>query len=116
MRAIANFYLEYAIGKKAKGPANEEALKKHVRSRPDFILKNSGIDPSSIDSAFISERDQQPFVIIYDVVISQISGTSAPLIAHEQTGKNGKVLVVFANGNVELVNDARLQELKSAKL
>ena len=115
LKALGNFYLEYAASNRNKGPANEQAFKRHLRGAPDFVLKNAGLDPGAIDAAFVSDRDQEPFVILYGIQISQISGTSGPLIAYEKTGKNGKRLVGFANGKAELVDDARLEELKSAR-
>ncbi len=115
LKALANFYLDYAVAQHGRGPADEQALKKHLRIQPDFLLKTNGIDPSAIDSLFSSERDGEPFVILYGVQISRISGTSAPLVAHEKTGKNGKRLAVCANGKVELADEARLKELSPAK-
>jgi len=114
LRGLGNFYLEHAGAKGGKGPADEQAFKKYLRNLPDFVLKNNGLDPDAIDAAFVSERDQEPFVVRYGIKIDKISGTSAPLIAHEKTGKNGKRLVAFANAKVELVNEARLQELLAA--
>jgi hypothetical protein len=116
LKALANFYLDCAVAQNGRGPANEQALRKHLRIQPDFILKTNGIEPSAIDSLFSSERDGEPFVVLYGVQISRISGTSAPLIAHEKTGKNGKRLAVCANGKVEVADEARLKELSpSAK-
>ena len=68
---------------------------------------------NDIDAAFVSSRDGAPFVIIYGVEITKISisGTSDQLIGHEVTGKNGKRLVVFANAQVDLVDEAQLQHL-----
>jgi hypothetical protein len=115
LKGLANFYLDCAAAQNGRGPANEQALKKHLRIQPDFVLTANGINPSAIDSLFVSERDGEPFVVVYGVQISRISGTSAPLVAHEKTGKNGKRLAVCANGKVESVDEARLKELSSAK-
>jgi hypothetical protein len=115
LKALSNFYLEYAVAQQGKGPANEQVLKKHIRSQPDFILKTNGIEPSAIDSLFNSERDQEPFVVLYGMTITKISGESAPLLAHEKTGKSGKRLIAYANGKVDHVNEARLKELAASK-
>jgi hypothetical protein len=115
LRALANFYLDYAVAKNGGGPANEQVLKKHMRGLPDFILQSNGVDPAAIDAVFSSERDREPFVVVYGTMITRISGTSAPLVAHEKTGKNGKRLVVYANAKVDLVDEARLQELSARK-
>ena len=47
--------------------------------------------------------------------IGKISGDSKHVIAHEKTGKNGKRLVVFASTKVDIVDEAELEQLKSAK-
>jgi hypothetical protein len=115
LRALGNLYLDYAGGKNNKGPGNEQEFKKHIRGLPDQVLSPIGVDRNAVDLLFSSERDQQPFVVIYGLAITQISGTSAPLVAHEKTGKNGKRLVAFANAKVELIDESRLQELLAAK-
>jgi hypothetical protein len=114
LRGLAKLYLDCAVSKSGPGPANEEEFKKHLRRLEGFVLKMNGVDPAALDEAFVSERDGEPFVIRYGVSIGHISGTSAPLVAHEKTGKNGKRLVAFANAKVEAVDEARFQELMSA--
>jgi hypothetical protein len=115
LRALGNFYLEHAVAKSGKGPVNEQEFKKHIRATPDHVLSVSGIDRASIDSLFNSERDQEPFVVVYGLTITKVGGDAAPLVAHDKTGANGKRLVGFANGKVELVDESRLNELLAAK-
>jgi hypothetical protein len=62
----------------------------------------------------ISERDQEPFVFIWGTPIS-FGVPNVPVLAHEKTGKNGKRLVAFANGEVELVEEERFQTLPKGK-
>src|SRR5262245_27928183 len=115
LKALANFYLDYAVAQRGQGPTTEQAFKKHIRSVPDFQLKANGLDPATLDATFVSERDQEPFVIAYGSTISRISGDSTQVIAHEKTGKNGKRLVVYASAKVDLVDDAKLKELANSK-
>ena len=115
LRALGNFYLEHAVAKSGKGPANEQEFKKHISSTPDHVLSVSGIDRGAIDSLFSSERDQEPFVVVYGLTITKVGGDSAPVVAHEKSGKNGKRLVGFANGKAELVDESRLNALLAAK-
>jgi hypothetical protein len=115
LTGLAKLYLDCAVAKNGKGPANEQEFKKHIRSLPSFVVEMNEVDPNAIDTVFVSERDKEPFVVRYGISISGISGTSAPLVAHEKTGKNGKRLVVYANAKVEQLNDAQFQDLTSAK-
>jgi hypothetical protein len=73
------------------------------------------IDPNNIDASFVSQRDNEPLVIMYGQGVGKISGDSKQVIAHEKTGKSGKRLVVFASTKVDIVNEAELERLKSAK-
>jgi hypothetical protein len=115
MRALANFYLDYAVPKNGKGPAGEQAFKKHIRGLPDFLLRQNGVEPDAVDAMFVSDRDGEPLVVNYGLTIGHISGKSGVAVAHEKTGKNGKLLVVLSNCKVELADEARLQELTSEK-
>jgi hypothetical protein len=115
LRGLSRVYLDYAVPRNGAGPANEAALKKHIKSLPDFVLQGNWIDPANPDAVFTSERDNEPFVVIYGQGISSISGKSLQVIAHEKTGVRGKKLVTFVSGKVELVNEARLQELLNPK-
>ena len=107
-------YLDYAAAK-GGGPPNEEEIKKHLRRVEKFVLQGNGVDPNAIDATFVSERDKEPFVVLYGVGISQISGTSAPVVAYEKTGVGGKRLVAFANTKLDHVDEAKLQELIAKK-
>ena len=84
LRAVGNMYLDHAVGKGGAGPA---------------------------DGLFRSDRDGEPFVVLYGKKIAGVSGTDAPLVAHEKAGKAGRRLVAFANGKVELADESRLKEL-----
>jgi hypothetical protein len=115
LRGVAALYMDCAVARNGKGPASEQEFKKHLRRLPDHVLSSNGMDPKALDVAFVSLRDQEPFVVLYGLKITKISGTSAPLVVHEKTGKNGKRLVALANGKVDHVDEARLKELMAEK-
>jgi hypothetical protein len=115
LRGLANMYLSYAVAKNGGGPANEEVLKKYLHSVDAIQLETSGIDPKAIDSVFISERDQQPFVVLYGQSFTRITGDSQQPLAYEKTGKNGRHLIAYINAKVDHVDDAKLKELLTAK-
>jgi len=114
LKGLATMYLDYAAAR-GGGPPSEEEFKKHLRRVEKFVLQMNGVDPNAIDATFVSERDKEPFVVLYNVGISRISGTSAPLVAYEKTGVGGKRLVAFANTKLDHVDEARLKELMEAK-
>ena len=114
MKGLANAYLDHVVG--ASGPpADEKALKTHMKGLRASVQYDYQIDPNNIDASFKSDRDNEPLVVIYNKGIGKISGDSKHVIAHEKTGKNGKKLVVFASTKVDHVDEAELEQLKSAK-
>ena len=115
MSGLANAYLDQFVSSGGKPPANEQALKKHMKGLRASVQYDYKIDPDNIDASFISERDNEPLVVLYGQPVTTISGNSKQVVAHEKTGKNGKRLVVFASTKVDLVDEAELEQLKSAK-
>jgi hypothetical protein len=75
----------------------------------------ANIDPKAIDDVFVSERDKQPFVIVYGTSISRLSGDSKEVLAYEKTGVNGKHLLTYINAKVDHVSADELQKLLAAK-
>src|SRR5262245_36105308 len=113
MQGLANAYLDHVVG--AGGPpADEKALKKHMSGLRASVQYDYHIEPNNVDASFVSQRDNEPFVVLYGHGIGKISGDSKQVIAHEKTGKNGKRLVVFASTKVDIVSEAELNQLKSA--
>ena len=111
LKALATMYLDYAAAKGGGGPASEEVLKQHIRRLPAIQLETAGLDPASVDATFVSLRDQQPFVVIYGIGLSRISGTEAPVVAYEKEGQGGKRLLAYANTKLDYVDEARLKQL-----
>ena len=114
LQGLANSYLDHVVG--ANGPPpDEKTLKKHMAGLRASVQYDYHIDPNNIDSSFVSQRDNEPFVVMYGKNIGKLSGDSKHVIAHEKTGKNGKRLVVFASTKVDNVGEAELEQLKAAK-
>ncbi len=114
MKGLANAYLDQVVGQDGNPPANEAALRKHMLGLRESVQYDYQIDPKNLDSSFVSQRDNEPFVVLYGQGIARISGDSKQVLAHEKTGKSGKRLVVFASTKVDHVNEAELERLKSA--
>jgi hypothetical protein len=114
MKGLANAYLDHVVGANGS-PKDEAAFKKHIKGLRPSVQYDCKIDPDNIDASFVSERDNQPLVVMYNEDVGKISGDSKKVIAHEKTGKNGKRLVVFAGTKVDLVGEAELEQLKAAK-
>jgi hypothetical protein len=112
LRGLAVICLDYAAAR-GSGPKDQETLVKHMGAVHESVLTLNNIDPKD-PRLFISDRDQEPFVFRWGQGISY--GTpNPPLLAHEKTGKNGQRLVVYADGELGLVDDARFKELTEGK-
>lgn len=83
---------------------------------PAFLSAECRVKPRAGGSAFISERDGEPFVIRYGVGISQAKGDAKPIIACEKKGKDGTRYVAFANGDVDCVDEVAARELMQGNL
>lgn len=97
-----------------QGPKNEEAFKKYIAGVDQELLGSMGIDPTQIDKLFVSERDQQPFDIRYDVR-SSFREAMVGLI-FEREGVGGSRLVGMSTIAVkEIADPEQYQQLKSGK-
>ncbi len=69
----------------------------------------SNLDIANVDQLFLSERDQQPYVVLY----GKRPANANDLVAYEQTGVGGKRLVGYSIGLIAEVDEAQFQELVS---
>jgi hypothetical protein len=115
MKGIAGLYFDYAYKNASKmGPPDANKLKAHGRSMDALTAGSAGVDVTRLDEYFVSPRDKQPLVILFNVPVTNI-GRGAPLVAHEQTGVKGKKLVAYANGKVEELDDVALKQAIEGK-
>jgi hypothetical protein len=102
LRLLTNLYAKTSM-KTGHNPQNEQEFKE--------AIKNSGVSlealkVNSVDELFVSERDGQPFVVVY--------GQQPPgydVVAYEQTGVDGYRQVGHKIGMVEDADEAKFREL-----
>lgn len=104
LRAIAAFYKQYQDSHRRQAPESEAEFRAYLKALPPTQLKAWKI--SDVDQAFISERDNEPYVIQYGK-----QAASSRLIGSERNGKDGKRMVAHSTGQVELADEAQLQKL-----
>jgi hypothetical protein len=112
LRTLADFYGGYAVQNKGRGPAGEAEFKKYIAGRHAYELQAKNVDAGNLDALFVSDRDQQPFVVLYGTELSVSGGGKAPLLAYEQAGSGGRRLVVFTTTKVEEVGEPALEQLR----
>ena len=86
------------------GPSGPQELK-------EFIQENSTLGAEEVDKLFVSSRDNEPFVVFYNLRLTAPNAKGGPAIAHEKTGVNGKRLVALPTTQVIEADENRLAEL-----
>ncbi len=102
LKLLAVQYGRFVSQNKGMSPPGPQEFK-------DFIGQNSTLE--DVDKIFISPRDQQPFVIVYNLRLGAPDKYGGPAIIYEQTGVAGKRLVALPTTRIEEVDEARWQEL-----
>lgn len=90
-------------------PPNEQEFKKFIAENGSQALERSGV--TAVDQLFVSDRDDQPLVVTYG---KYSAGMNAKIVVYEKNGADGKRFVGDNSGAVELVDDARFNELVTA--
>ncbi len=97
-------YKQYQGLHRGQPPENEAEFKAYLKTLSPEQLSAWSI--SDIDQAFTSERDNQPYVILYGKQAAR-----GKLIGSEKSGKDGKRMVAQKTGQVELADEAQFQKL-----
>lgn len=105
LKPLVVIYGQY-LARTGQPPPSEEVFKKFVAERGTPLLTKIGIDV--VDDVFVSERDGQPYVVVYG---SPPEGLARDLVAYEQTGVDGKRLVGYSLGLVAEVDEDEFREL-----
>jgi hypothetical protein len=87
-------------------PASEEQFKKFIAKQGTYMMQSYKLQ--STDDVFISERDGQPYVVLYG---KPPQGTASGLCAYEKTGVDGRRYVGYMLGMIEEVDETRFREL-----
>lgn len=109
IQRLRNLYVMYQMNHGFQGPKDEAEFKEYIKAADISILEPMGVDPAKVDELFISERDNEPFVVKYGVPTTS-RGSGDPVI-FEKTGVGGKKMVAFLNMTEREVDDAEYQQL-----
>lgn len=115
LKGLSTMYLDYIVAKGGNPPANEAELKKHMRTIDAIQLNLAGFQRDTIDQAFISMRDNEPFVVVYNVAAGTLGAKDGPIVVYEKTGVGGKRLAANVSTQLYHVNETQLQELLKPK-
>lgn len=113
IKRVSSLYAVYQAQHKFKGPKDEAELKSFVSQQNEKQLARIGVDPANLDELFISERDNQPFKIRWELVAKPRQGP-VPIV-FEQTGVDGKFMVAFSSYICREVEKVEYDELWAGK-
>lgn len=113
IKRLANLYIIYQSKHDWFGPPSEEAFRDFIRSYNPKKLERIGVDPSATDDLFISERDGQPFTVLYGVRGS--SRGSSDAVVFETVGVEGRRMVAYLDNYQEELDGAQCDALLNAR-
>ena len=110
LRWLMRMYILAA--QQGRTPKSDEEFKQFINGLDagtrDRTFSAAGV--SSADELFISERDGQPYVMVYG---RPPAGVAPGLVAYEQQGADGRRYVGYSVGMVEEVDQERFDKLVS---
>jgi hypothetical protein len=111
LKPLAIFYGQFLGQHRGQPPASETEFREFIRSQGAEALKTFAVP--DVETLFVSERDQKPYVIAYGDASkgAPIGPAGSPVVAYEQVGAAGKRFVASAMGAVEEVDEVRFKEL-----
>jgi len=111
---LVSLYQHHQRRHRGKGPKDEAAFRKFISETSSYLLDRIDVDPNSLDSLFVSDRDGQPLTIRYGLQGSD-RGPSVPTV-FEAEGVEGVRLVACTNMiTKEVTDDSEYQQLLESK-
>jgi hypothetical protein len=106
IRTLARLYGQYMSAHRGKSPASEVDFKKYIQSRKDELAAEQITD---IDSLFVSNRDNQPYTVVYNMPPAGSMTPTGRVVAYEKQGVDGKRMVAYELMSVEELDEARFK-------
>ena len=105
LRSLVSLY-RHAASTLGRPPADEVEFKDFIRNKAKAMV--DALKIANVDELFVSERDGQPFVVLYGRRPPEVA---PDLVAYERTGVAGKRYVGYSLGVVQEVDEQRFAEL-----
>ena len=111
LRPLARMYAGFVNQNRGRPPKDEAQFRKFAEATASQYLPEG----LTLDQLFVSDRDNEPFVIVYGRVLVSREGVDSPMgariVAYEKTGADGARFVADDLGVVELVDDEKFRQL-----
>lgn len=111
---LVSLYQHHQRRHRGRGPKDEAAFRKFISETSTYLLDRIDVDPNSLDSLFVSERDAQPLTVRYGMKGSD-RGPAIPTV-FETEGLDGVRIVACTNMvTKEVTEDSEYQQLLKSK-
>ena len=95
IKRLSSLYSVFSAQHGYQGPKDEAEFKAFIGQQDKKRLKMIGVDPENLDALFISDRDNKPFRIRWEL---SVKPRQAPIpIVFEEDGEGGKKMVAFSS-------------------
>ena len=115
LKRVSKMYSIFMKNNGWRGPKNLEQLKTFIDKQNEDQLLMMGIDPSNLDSIFISEHDDQPLQIRWNLKSSMLGG-AIPIVFEATPSEGEDYQVGFTGNTVRTVDSQEYQQLWEGKM
>lgn len=109
LKFLALLYGQFTGQNRGQPPKDEAEFKEFVRTNGSSFVQMSNV--KTADELFVSERDGQPYVILYGAPMGAKSLNGQPVMGYEQVGAGGKRYIANSLGQIEDLDEAKFKEL-----
>ena len=113
IKRLGTLYGLFHLRNELRGPRDEAEFRAFIAAQDPARLALAGIQPTSLDALFASERDRLPFRVRYGVN-TRVRGPDVPVV-FEESGRDGRRQVGFTGGVVHDVDAATYDNLWTGK-
>lgn len=108
--ALATLY-QQVMSRTGKMPKDEAELRAYAAEQGEFL---EAWNVASVDDLFISNRDKQPYTVLFgkNLIVAN-KEFNEQIVAYETAGVDGKRMVAYLNGHVVEMSDGDFDQLKA---
>lgn len=100
-KRLANlYYIHQTLSPRREGPRDEAGFREFISSIKPEQLAEMNVDAGRLDDLFISERDGEPFLVRYGVVMPGLGGGHHQAVIFERQGQRGQISVYMTGPKV----------------
>lgn len=108
LKPLAILYGQFMGQHRGQPPKNIKDFKEFAASKSEMLNQ---FKVANADALLTSSRDGEPYIVVFGKASGPPGPGGAPVIAYEQTGKDGKRWIATSIGAVAEVDEAEFRRL-----